>query len=156
EGIPRSASGATARDRNTPWRFAICAIVPFLLLLSFAATARDVYAAPILLGFGLLLGLWLSELLIGERRPILSAFDRSAIRATHVLVALIALLFAAVLVIMALAGPGLSGIHYAVNAAVIVAIVLMTLRFASTMQRSGETFRGLAWTYTAYAATLTL
>src|SRR5258707_1120415 len=34
-------------DRGTPWRFAICAIVPFLVLLSLAATARDIYAAPI-------------------------------------------------------------------------------------------------------------
>src|ERR1700716_4135431 len=56
-------------DRGTPWRFAICAIVPFLLLLTFAATARDIYAAPILLGFGLLIGLWLSELVVGGRRP---------------------------------------------------------------------------------------
>ncbi len=47
--------------RATPWRFAICAIVPFLLLLTFAATARDIYSAPFLLGFGLLIALWLSS-----------------------------------------------------------------------------------------------
>ena len=143
-------------DRNTPWRFAICAILPFLVLLSFAATARDIYAAPVLLGFGLLVGLWLSELLIGERRPVQSRFDRLSILATHVLVAVIALVFAAVLVLLAIAAPRLSGLHYLVNAVVIVAIVVMTLRFAFAMQRTGQTFRGLAWTYTAYAATVTL
>src|SRR6202000_2169756 len=42
------------RNRNTPWRFALSASVPFLVPLSFAATARDIYAAPVLLGFGLL------------------------------------------------------------------------------------------------------
>jgi 4-amino-4-deoxy-L-arabinose transferase-like glycosyltransferase len=43
--------------RGTAWRFALCACVPFLLLLSAAATARDVYAAPALLGFALLVAL---------------------------------------------------------------------------------------------------
>jgi hypothetical protein len=143
-------------DRGTPWRFAICAIVPFLVLLSLAATARDIYAAPILLGFGLLVALWLSELVVGGRRPALSRFDRSAIRGTQVLVAVIAVGFAAVLVVFALAAPGLSGINYAINAAVVIAIAFITLLFASNMHRSGDTLRGLAWTYTAYAATLTL
>jgi hypothetical protein len=143
-------------ERNLPWRFAICTIVPFLLLLTFAATARDIYAAPILLGFGLLVGLWLSELLIGERRAVLSSFDRFAIRGTHMLVTLLAVCFAAVLLILTFAAPGLSGVYYAINAAVIVAIAVLSLVLASAMQRSGDTFRGLAWTYTAYAATLTL
>src|SRR6185312_528551 len=48
--------------QGTAWRFAIAAIVPFLVLLSLAATARDIYAAPILLGFGLLIGLWATEI----------------------------------------------------------------------------------------------
>jgi hypothetical protein len=143
-------------DRGTPWRFATCAIVPFLVLLSLAATARDIYAAPVLLGFGLLVGLWLSELVVGGRRPALSRFDRFAIRGTQVLVALIAVAFAAVLVVLATAAPGLSGINYTINAAVIIAIAAITLLFASNMQRSGDIFRALAWTYTAYAATLTL
>jgi hypothetical protein len=130
--------------------------VPFLLLLSVSATARDIYAAPILLGFALLTGLWLSELVVGGRRPSLSRLDRFAIRGTHVLVAVIAVAFAVVLVILAVAAPGLSGVNYAINAAVVVAIAFITLLFASTMYRSGDTLRELAWVYTAYAATLTL
>jgi len=38
----------------------------------------------------------------------------------------------------------------------LVAIAAITLLFASNMLRSGDPLRGLAWTYTAYAATLTL
>src|SRR5439155_4536568 len=113
-------------------------------------------AAPLLLGFGLLIALWLSELVVGGRRPSLSRFDRFAIRGTEVLVAVIAGAFAAVLVVFALAAPGFSGINYAINAVVVVAITIITLLFASNMHRSGDTLRGLAWTYTAYAATLTL
>jgi 4-amino-4-deoxy-L-arabinose transferase-like glycosyltransferase len=143
-------------NRGTPWRFAVCAIVPFLLLLTFAATARDIYAAPILLGFGLLIGLWLSELVVGGRRPSLSRVDRFAIHGTNALVALIAIGFATVLVIFALAAPGLSGINYVVNAVVVIAITIIALLFASNMFRSGDPLRSLAWTYTAYAATLTL
>ena len=143
-------------NRSTPWRFAICAIVPFLLLLTFAATARDIYAAPILLGFALLIGLWLSELVVGSRRPSLSRLDRFAIHGTNVLVGLLACAFAAVLVIFALAAPGLSGINFAINAVVVVAIAAITLLFASNTLRSADPLRGLAWTYTAYAATLTL
>jgi len=143
-------------DRSTPWRFAVCAIVPFLILLTFAATARDIYAAPILLGFAILIGLWLSELVIGGRRPSLSRLDRFAIRGTNVLVAVIAVGFAAVLSILALAAPGLSGINYVINAVVVVVIALITLFFASNMQRTGDVLRGLSWTYVAYAATVTL
>src|SRR5262249_8234228 len=53
--VRQDGSGATA------WRFALCASLPFLALLSLAATARDVYAAPSLLGLGLLAGLWARE-----------------------------------------------------------------------------------------------
>jgi len=49
----------------------------------------------------------------------------------------------------ALAAPGLSGINYAINAVVVVAIALITLLFASNMLRSGDPLRCLAWTYVA-------
>jgi 4-amino-4-deoxy-L-arabinose transferase-like glycosyltransferase len=145
-----------AGDRNTPWRFAVCTIVPFLVLLSVAATARDIYAAPILPGFGLLIALWLSERLVGGRQPSLTRFDRFAILGTHVLVVVIAVAFAVVLGILAAAAPGASGINYAVNAVVIIAIAVIALLFAVNMHRSGDMLRGLSWTYTGYAAVLTL
>jgi 4-amino-4-deoxy-L-arabinose transferase-like glycosyltransferase len=143
-------------DRGTHWRFVVSAIVPFLILLSVAATARDIYVAPVLPGFGLLIALWLSELVVGGRQPSLTRLDRFSIRGTEILVAVIALAFAVVLTILAWAAPGTSGIHYAINAVVVIAIGVIALLFAGSMQQSGDPLRGLSWTYTGYVAVLTL
>ena len=50
-----------AGPRRSAWRFAICAALPGLLLLSLAATARGIYAAPCMVGFSLLIALWAAE-----------------------------------------------------------------------------------------------
>ena len=52
-------------------KFLIAGIVPGLLFLSLATTARDVYCAPVMLGLATLTALWLSE---GRRND--SRFDR--------------------------------------------------------------------------------
>ena len=52
------AAGARATAELRPVRFALAAALPSLALLSFAATARDIYLAPALPGFALLLGWW--------------------------------------------------------------------------------------------------
>jgi 4-amino-4-deoxy-L-arabinose transferase-like glycosyltransferase len=51
-----SGAGATAELRAV--RFALAAALPALALLSVAATARNIYLAPALPGFALLLGWW--------------------------------------------------------------------------------------------------
>ncbi|MGH8137213.1 MAG: ArnT family glycosyltransferase [Steroidobacteraceae bacterium] len=139
--------------QGTPWRFAIAAIVPFLALLSVAATGRDIYAAPILLGFGLLIGLWATEITVGhfEQRP--TRLDRFVIRATRVLVGLIVCALIAVLGILAAAS---SDARYITAAVAVAALAIIALRYAGYVQSRNDVFRGLAWTYTAYAATLTL
>jgi 4-amino-4-deoxy-L-arabinose transferase-like glycosyltransferase len=43
------------------WRFALCACLPWLIVLSLSATARDVYAAPAMTGFALVVGLWVAD-----------------------------------------------------------------------------------------------
>jgi len=43
------------------WRFALCASVPALLILSFAATARSIYAAPCIPALALLCALWITS-----------------------------------------------------------------------------------------------
>ncbi|HEV2284922.1 MAG TPA: glycosyltransferase family 39 protein, partial [Steroidobacteraceae bacterium] len=85
--------------RGTAWRFALASSVPFLGLLSVAATARDIYAAPALLGCGLLAGLWADE---AGRAP--SRLDRIAALGTIVLVAAMALACALALGVLAAAG----------------------------------------------------
>jgi 4-amino-4-deoxy-L-arabinose transferase-like glycosyltransferase len=80
-------------DSYRPVRFAIASSVPALILLSVAATARNVYLAPALPGVALLLGWWMQRLLAD---PLLSeplpsepdTWDVLALRATAVLLLL--------------------------------------------------------------------
>ncbi len=81
-------------------RFAVAASLPALLLLSFAATARNVYAAPLLPGFALLLGWWVEQLRQSRDR-----WDIRALRGTAALLMLAAVLAAAVLTLLAFDSP---------------------------------------------------
>jgi 4-amino-4-deoxy-L-arabinose transferase-like glycosyltransferase len=67
-------------DAHRPVRFALSASLPPLLLLSFAATARNVYLAPALPGVALLLAWWAGVCLEQPDR-----WDIRALRATAVL-----------------------------------------------------------------------
>jgi 4-amino-4-deoxy-L-arabinose transferase len=77
-------------------RFALAASLPPLLLLSFAATARNIYLAPALPGFALLLAWWAREILPGPDR-----WDIRAVRATAAMLLLGVAVFAAVSMILA-------------------------------------------------------
>jgi 4-amino-4-deoxy-L-arabinose transferase-like glycosyltransferase len=85
-----------ARDLRTPppVRFALAASVPSLLLLSVAATARNVYFAPALPGIALLLGWWAHEACANA-----DAWDIRALKATSLLLQLAVLLFAVALAV---------------------------------------------------------
>ena len=86
-----------ARDpgpRRAAWRFALCAALPGLALLSLATTARSIYAAPCMIGFVLLIGLWIAD------RPVASAAARRAFVVTAWLVALLALAIASLTLIL--------------------------------------------------------
>jgi 4-amino-4-deoxy-L-arabinose transferase len=139
-----------AAAEGTRWRFALCASVPFLALLSFAATARDVYAAPALLGFGLLAGLWAHE---APHAP--GLIDRFAVRVSRYLVALIAWALAAALAVFAAAGEVPWPIGVTAALAVIGAAhgaLLLAVRSA----RAGDVQRSLGWLYSGYGAALCL
>src|SRR5882757_166673 len=68
---------------NRAVRFALAASLPPLLVLSLAATARNIYLAPALPGFALLVGWWAREILPGP-----DAWDVRALRATAVMLLL--------------------------------------------------------------------
>jgi 4-amino-4-deoxy-L-arabinose transferase-like glycosyltransferase len=70
----------TSLHDNRAVRFALAASLPPLLLLSLAATARNIYFAPALPGVALLLAWWAREILPGP-----DLWDRRALRATAVL-----------------------------------------------------------------------
>lgn len=136
--------------RGTAWRFALCSCVPFLVLLSLAATARDIYAAPALLGFGLLAGLWVEDARRLPRRG-----DRFAARATVALVGTMAGVFALALTVFAAAGLG-APLLYGAAALGVVALAALALGLAVRAQRHGDYPRSLAWSYAGYALALCL
>lgn len=149
--LVRTCSRVRVRGaEGTPWRFAIGCCVPFLVLLSVAATARDVYAAPTLLGFGVLAGLWSHE---AQGKP--SGIDRLALRLTQALVGILALAFAGALLVLAAAT--LTSWPVSIAGAVgVVALAAGPLMGASRAGRAGDVQRSLAFTYTAYAAALSV
>jgi 4-amino-4-deoxy-L-arabinose transferase-like glycosyltransferase len=137
---------------GTSWRFAVCAFLPFLIVLSLAATARDVYAAPAMLGFALLVSLWVSAL-----RRKATRFDVACLALTRYLIVAIACVLAVLLGLFAAAERDLSiVIADLVVAVAVVPLTLIALRFAATLQRSKEFAASIAASYAAYALALTL
>ena len=136
--------------QSSAWRFALASSVPFLLLLSLAATARDIYVAPALLGFALLAGLWAQD---AQRSP--HPLDQSALSWTRRLIAAMTCGFAGMLVVLAAAdaAPRLAA---ALAALGVIAVAAATTTLAARSQRRGDLLRSLAWSYTGYAAALCL
>ena len=132
------------------WRFALSASVPFLVLLSVAATARDIYAAPALLGFGLLAGLWAEDARRLPRRG-----DAAAALGTVALVGVLAAALGVALAVFSAAGFGAPAL-YAAAAVGVVAASAVALGFAVRAQRNGDYPRSLAWSYAGYALALCL
>jgi 4-amino-4-deoxy-L-arabinose transferase-like glycosyltransferase len=80
---------------NRAVRFALAAAFPPLLILSLAATARNIYLAPALPGFALLVAWWAREILPGP-----DTWDVRALRATAAMLLLGVAVFAAALVVL--------------------------------------------------------
>ncbi|HXP27431.1 MAG TPA: glycosyltransferase family 39 protein [Steroidobacteraceae bacterium] len=85
----------TSRHDNRAARFAIAASLPPLVLLSLAATARNIYFAPALPGVALLVAWWAREILPGP-----DPWDVRALRATAALLLLGVAVFAAALTLL--------------------------------------------------------
>jgi 4-amino-4-deoxy-L-arabinose transferase-like glycosyltransferase len=89
------------RDGYRPVRFAIASSVPALVLLSVAATARNVYLAPALPGVALLLAWWAQRLPADRLRSEPDRWDVLALRATAVLLLLAVIVACAALTLVA-------------------------------------------------------
>jgi 4-amino-4-deoxy-L-arabinose transferase-like glycosyltransferase len=133
---------------GTPWRFALSASVPFLIVLSVAATARDIYSAPALLGLGLLVGLWSVDAQLSPTR-----FDKFAVRWTRWLVGVIASGFALFPAVLALATSKVAYLGATVAA---LGVTVIATRLSARAQKRGDLQRSFGWTYTAYATALCL
>jgi 4-amino-4-deoxy-L-arabinose transferase-like glycosyltransferase len=136
----------------TAWRFSLTASLPFLALLSVAATARDIYAAPVILGLSVLVGLWWVQV-----RQDLSALDRGALVSVRMLVAVITVLLALALGVFAATAPtSLARGTLALLALAQMTLSLAVLGRAGRAQRAGHARRALGWTFIAYAASVCL
>ena len=134
---------------GTAWRFALAASVPFLLLLSFAATARDIYAAPALLGMGVLVGLWT------DAADATNGLDAWAVRITRRLVSAVALVLAGTLALFAAAGAA-SPLASTLAAVALLGVALWALVRGGRAQRAGSLRVSVAWSYASYAAAVSV
>lgn len=95
------ARASVAHEKTRILRWALAAVLPPLIVLSVAATARNIYIAPLLPGVALLLGWWAREAIAAPTRA-----DTAAIRATVVILLLAALLAVASIFLAALDAGG--------------------------------------------------
>jgi 4-amino-4-deoxy-L-arabinose transferase-like glycosyltransferase len=135
---------------GTAWRFALLASVPFLVLLSLAATARDIYAAPALLGFALLAALWLKNAQCAPR-----PLDRACLSGTRWLIGVITLLLTGALAVLALARAA-SVLATLATISAILAFAAAALAAARRAQERSDLPHSVLYSYGAYAAALTL
>jgi 4-amino-4-deoxy-L-arabinose transferase-like glycosyltransferase len=116
----------TSRHDNRAVRFAIAASLPPLVVLSLAATARNIYFAPALPGIALLVAWWAREILPGPDR-----WDVRALRATAALLLLGVALFAAALTLVGAdswSGIARHGIFIAISLAGLLAAAYFSIR----------------------------
>ena len=139
-----------AKEEATSWRFALAASLPLLVLLSLAATARDIYAAPALLGFALLAALWAQA---AQRSP--TRLDALCLAGTTWLVVLLGMAFLAALAVLALSGAA-SWPGALAAAAGILLLGTFALRRGHHARARGAVAESLTLTYAAYAVALCL
>ena len=117
---------------NTAWRFAIAAWLPLVLLLSAASTARDIYAAPAVLGIALLITLWALDL--GPEPGRLAQFS---LKATRILIVVINCVLAGSAIIIA-AANGYDAVGLLVIPTLIGPLSVLGLRAARFRAERGE------------------
>lgn len=148
--LARRAPPATLRAV----RFALATALPSLALLSVAATARNIYLAPALPGFALLLGWWAEETLAVRDR-----WDLRALRVTAFLLLAAVLIFAIVAALLCIdAWPELTGVAWATSAAISVsglAVATILCLRAQTAAARGAIETPLGALFLAYCALLT-
>lgn len=115
-----------SRHDNRAVRFAIAASLPPLLVLSLAATARNIYFAPALPGVALLIAWWAREILPGP-----DPWDVRALRATAALLLLGVALFVAALSLIAIdswSSIAQHSIYIAISSAGLLAAAFFSVR----------------------------
>lgn len=130
---------------STAWRFALASSVPFIVLLSVASTARDIYSAPAVPGLMLLVALWALELDV----------SRFALKATRALVLLIAVVITLAATLIATASDA-DYIDKFVLPALIALMTILCLLKARQLDASGEHVGSLVTTTAGFAIAIVL
>ena len=138
------------RTLTTPWRFAIAASLPFIVLLSVASTARDIYAAPAVPGLALLIALWVLDL--DQQQGML---DRFALKATRGVVIAIAAVVALAAAAIAVANEA-DLVDMLVIPALIAVLTVVFLLNARRLAAAGEYSGSIASTTAAFAIAVAL
>jgi 4-amino-4-deoxy-L-arabinose transferase len=133
------------------WRFAIATTLPSLLLLSLAATARGIYAAPSLIGVALAIALWSDKATIAP-----DSFDLRMLRASSFVVAGIAVLL---LLLLPLAAIFYANTQSNILGLILGAVVLgyVAIRLVSSVSkalRAADVGRALTVLFASYCAVL--
>jgi 4-amino-4-deoxy-L-arabinose transferase-like glycosyltransferase len=141
-------------DSMRPVRFALACTLPPLALLSIAATARNIYLAPALPGFALLLGWWARETL-----TVHDGWDLRALRATALWLLIAVAGFAGAAALASVdAWHSTTGISFIASIAVsllgLAAAAILCLRAHSAAVR-GRIESALTAAFFAYCALLT-
>ncbi len=149
----QSVHRATSDSNTIAWRFAMAAWLPFALLISLSATARDVYFAPAVLGISAMISLWVNELDSNADR-----FDRWMLRGTRYLIGVLLIMVVAVLVILSMtelrSDKQLAWIALAIT--VLIVISFTAIRRAAAAQQHNQPAISLAWCYMITVITLTI
>jgi 4-amino-4-deoxy-L-arabinose transferase-like glycosyltransferase len=133
-------AGPAAGREQRPVRFALATALPSLALLSVAATARNIYLAPALPGFALLLGWWTSL-------PSHDRWDVRALRGTAYLLLAAMLVFAgAGTVLLAMSAP-LGSLAIAALGLLAAAILAIRADSAARHDRAPRAARALLLAY---------
>jgi 4-amino-4-deoxy-L-arabinose transferase-like glycosyltransferase len=119
-------------DVLRPVRFALAVALPALALLSLAATARNIYLAPALPGFALLVGWWAREAARQRDR-----WEVWALRATAILLILAAVVLGAALYIAGTEWLEHPGLDLALAGAALTLAAGLALRAAVAAGRDG-------------------
>lgn len=137
--------------RAAAWRFAIATTLPSLLLLSVAATARGIYAAPSLIGVALAIGLWSENAAMAP-----DSFDLRMLRATSFLLAGIALLLLLLLPLVAIfyANPHGNLLGCIIGTLVLGYASIWSIRSVRAALRNQDVPRALTVLFGAYCAVL--
>lgn len=140
---------AWTRFRNgtlsTPWRFALASSLPFIVLLSVASTARDIYAAPAVPGLSLLVALWVRDMDV----------PHFAFKATRGVVLIFAVVIAAAAALIS-AANGADYIEVLVVPALIALMTILCLLKARQLDASGEYIGSLVTTAAGLVIALVL